>query len=276
VPALRAHKVRHGKLPLVALTAYDAPTATLAVRAGIDLLLVGDSVGTTLLGYDSTVPVTLAEIVHHLAAVRRGAPGAFVIADLPFGTYQASNAQAVETAVTLVKAGADAVKLEGGASFADRLAAIANRGIPVVAHIGLTPQTATALGGYIVQGRDLATAQRLLADADAVAAAGAIAIVLEVVPAGIGTRVTQRVDIPVIGIGAGGETDGQIMVWTDVAGLTQGHVPRFVQRYAAIGEAMTEAFARFAADVRSGAYPAPEHTYATPAALDDLDGTGDR
>lgn len=267
VPALRAAKVRAGADPLVMVTAYDAPTAALAAAAGIDMVLVGDSVGTALLGYGSTVPVTLDDILHHLGAVRRGAPEAHVVADLPFGTYQASDEQAVTAAIALIKGGADAVKLEGGGAMADRVAVIASRGIPVVGHVGLTPQSATALGGYRVQGRDLESARQVIADALAVEAAGAYACVIEVVPSGVAAIVTERLGIPVIGIGAGPGTDGQVLVWTDLAGLTQGHTPRFVHRYAELGETLRQAFADFASEVRSGAYPRPEHEYPTPEAL---------
>lgn len=267
VPALRRHKVRDGAEPLVMLTAYDAPTARLAAAAGIDLLLVGDSVGTAVLGYDSTVPVTLDDIIHHARAVRRGAPRAQVVADLPFLTYQASDEQAVTNAGRLIQeGGADAVKLEGGRTQADRIHAIVSAGIPVVGHIGLTPQSAGALGGMRVQGRDLDGALALIEDARAVEAAGAHLLVVEVVPADLGALLTEVVSIPTIGIGAGAACDGQVLVWTDLAGLTakapeEAIRPRFVEPMLDLNGMLTEAFAGFAAAVRSGAYPQAQHTY---------------
>jgi 3-methyl-2-oxobutanoate hydroxymethyltransferase len=252
------------------VTAYDAPTAALAVEAGVDLILVGDSLGTAILGYSGTVPVTLDDIVHHLGAVRRGAPDAHIVADLPFGTYQASDEQAVTSAVRLVQAGADAVKIEGGRALADRVRAIALRGIPVVGHVGLTPQSVGALGGYKVQGRDLESGRRLIDDAIAVEEAGAYAIVVEVVPSLIGKLITERVSVPVIGIGAGPDTDGQVLVWTDLAGLTRGRTARFVKPYADLAGSLRTAFAAFASEVREGVYPQPEHEYPTPDELEAL------
>ncbi|MGN6482932.1 MAG: 3-methyl-2-oxobutanoate hydroxymethyltransferase [Thermomicrobiales bacterium] len=267
IPALRRHKVRAGVEPLAMLTAYDAPTARLAAAAGVDLLLVGDSVGTAVLGYDSTVPVTLDDIVHHAKAVRRGAPHAHVVADLPFLTYQVSDEQAVTNAGRLVQeGGADAVKLEGGRAQADRIRAIVSAGIPVVGHIGLTPQSAGALGGMRVQGRDLDGALALIEDARAVEAAGAHMLVVEVVPAELGALITETVSIPTIGIGAGAACDGQVLVWTDLAGLTakapeEAIRPRFAAPTLDLNAVLEDAFAGFAAAVRSGAYPQPEQTY---------------
>jgi 3-methyl-2-oxobutanoate hydroxymethyltransferase len=252
------------------VTAYDAPTAALAVEAGVDLILVGDSLGTAILGYSSTVPVTLDDIVHHLGAVRRGAADAHIVADMPFGTYQASDEQAVTSAVRLIQTGADAVKIEGGRALADRVRAIALRGIPVVGHVGLTPQSVGALGGYKVQGRDLESGRRLIDDAIAVEEAGAYAIVVEVVPSLIGKLITERVSVPVIGIGAGPDTDGQVLVWTDLAGLTRGHTARFVKPYADLAGSLRAAFAAFASEVREGAYPQPEHEYPAPDELESL------
>jgi 3-methyl-2-oxobutanoate hydroxymethyltransferase len=270
IPAIRAIKVRDGAAPLVMVTAYDAPTAQLAAAAGVDLILVGDSLGTAILGYDSTVPVTLDDMLHHLKAARRGAPDAHIIVDLPFGSFQESDAQAISSAVRLMQqGGADAVKLEGGRRMANRVRALTDAGIPVVGHVGLTPQTAGMLGGYKVQGRDLATARAVIDDAKAIAGAGAYCLVVEVVPSLIGQRITEQVDIPVIGIGAGPATDGQVLVWTDLAGLTAGHKPRFVHAYADLAGNLHEAFAQFASEVRSGAYPKPEHEYGTPKALID-------
>ena len=260
IPAIRAAK---GGTPLVMVTAYDAPTARLATEAGVDLLLVGDSVGTALLGYESTVPVTLDEILHHCRAVRRGAPDTHIVADLPFLTYQVSDEQAVMSAGRLIKeGGADSVKLEGAQRLAARVAAITAAGIPTMGHVGLTPQTAGTLGGLKVQGRDPAGAREVLADAEAVAAAGAYSLVVEVVPAALGRLITERVPVPTIGIGAGPDCDGQVLVAHDLLGLTQGHVPKFVRPYADLATATREAFAAYARDVRARIYPAAEHTYA--------------
>jgi 3-methyl-2-oxobutanoate hydroxymethyltransferase len=260
IPAIRAAK---GGTPLVMVTAYDAPTARLAAAAGVDLLLVGDSVGTAVLGYESTVPVTLDEILHHCRAVRRGAPDVHLVADLPFMSYQVSDEQAVASAGRLLKeGGADAVKLEGGHRLAARVAAITAAGIPVMGHVGLTPQTAGSLGGLKVQGRDLAGARVVLHDAEAIVSAGAYSLVVEVVPAELGTLITQRVPVPTIGIGAGPDCDGQVLVAHDLLGLTQGHLPRFVQPYADLATATREAFAAYARDVRARTYPAPRHGYA--------------
>lgn len=262
IPTLRGYKAGPEHPPLVMVTAYDAPSARFAVDAGVDLILVGDSVGTTMLGYDSTVPVTLDDILHHLKAVRRGAPGAQIVADLPFMTYQVSDEQAVTNAGRLMKeGGADSVKLEGGTRLASRVRAIADAGIPVVGHIGLTPQTAGLLGGFKVQGQELDSARALLADADAVATAGAMMLVVEVVPSAVTALITERVTIPVIGIGAGSATDGQVLVMHDLLGMEDRHAARFVKRYTDLASTMRDGFAAFAADVRGGTYPQPEHGY---------------
>lgn len=262
IPGLRAHKVHAGSAPLVMVTAYDAPTARLATEGGVDMLLVGDSVGTARLGYDSTVPVTLDDILHHCRAVRRGAPGMHVVADLPFMTYQVSDEQAVANAGRLVQeGGADAVKLEGGERMAGRVAAIVRAGISVVGHVGLTPQTAGALGGLKVQGRDLASARTLIADALAVERAGAYALVIEAVPADLASLITGRVVIPTIGIGAGSACDGQVLVETDLLGLDGRFSPRFIKRYADLEGTIRDGFAAFAADVRTGRFPTDAHAY---------------
>lgn len=270
-PAIRGAK---GGPRLVMVTAYDAPTARLAQEAGVDLILAGDSVGTALLGFDSTVPVTLEMIVHHCRAARRGAPDVHIIADLPFMTYQVSDEQAVANAGRLIQdGGADAVKLEGGLAMASRIAAITAAGIPVMGHIGLTPQTAGNLGGLKVQGNDVETARKLLADAGAVARAGAYALVIEVVPAALGKRITERVPVPTIGIGAGPDCDGQVLVSTDLLGLGGEFKPRFVQTYADLSGTIRDAFAAYARDVRAGSYPRKEHTYGIkPEVLRELDG----
>lgn len=262
IPTLRRYKADHDHPPLVMVTAYDAPSARFAADAGVDLILVGDSVGTTLLGYDSTVPVTMEDILHHLKAVRRGAPTAQIVADLPFMSYQVSDEQAVTNAGRLIKeGGADSVKLEGGVRLASRVRAIADAGIPVVGHIGLTPQTAGLLGGFKVQGQEIESARALLDDADAVAEAGAMMLVVEVVPSAATTLITERVSIPVIGIGAGPDCDGQVLVMHDLLGIEDRHAARFVKRYGNLSQSMRDGFAAFAADVRGRTYPQPEHGY---------------
>ena len=246
---------------LVMVTAYDHPSARLASEAGVDLILVGDSAGSNVLGYDTTVPVTMDEAVMMTAAVARAKPRALVIGDLPFGSFQASDEDAVASAVRLVKAGADAVKLEGAGTMVSRVRAIVEAGIPVMGHLGLTPQSATALGGMKAQGRTAATARHLLAGARELADAGVFALVLESVPARIAAHVTARLPIPTIGIGAGPGCDGQVLVWHDLLGINEGPAPRFVKRYADVAGEIRRGLAAFASDVRSGAYPADEHVY---------------
>jgi 3-methyl-2-oxobutanoate hydroxymethyltransferase len=246
---------------IVMVTAYDHPSARLAADAGIDLILVGDSAGNTLLGYDSTVPVSMEEAVMLTAAVARAKPRALVIGDMPFGSFQASDEEAVENAVRLVKAGADAVKLEGAGPMLSRVTAIVGAGIPVMGHLGLTPQSATKLGGMKAQGRTAAAARQLLDDARALETAGCFALVLESVPARVAGHVTAALSIPTIGIGAGPSCDGQVLVWHDLLGLTEGPTARFVKRYADLAGEIRRGLHAFAADVRSGAYPADEHVY---------------
>jgi 3-methyl-2-oxobutanoate hydroxymethyltransferase len=253
---------RKGGQKLVMIAAYDNPTARLVEQAGIDIILVGDSLGMAFQGNDSTVPVTVDDIVYHTRVVKRGAQQTHVVADLPFLSYQQSNAQALANAARLMQeGGADSVKLEGGVAVADRIRALVTAGIPVCAHIGLTPQSAGVMGGFRVQGRDLATAKQLISDAEAVAEAGAYAVVLEMVPAELGAIVTQRIGIPTIGIGAGVECDGQVLVAPDILGIDDRFSFKFVRRYAEIGKTMSEAFAAYAADVRSGAFPGPAESY---------------
>jgi 3-methyl-2-oxobutanoate hydroxymethyltransferase len=262
VPALRRYKAGDEAVPLVMVTAYDAPSARFAVDAGVDIILVGDSVGTTMLGYDSTVPVTLDDIIHHARAVRRGAPNAHIVADLPFLTYQVSDEQAIASAGRLLKeGGADAVKLEGGIHLAGRVSAIARAGIAVCGHIGLTPQTAGLLGGFKVQGQEFVSARALIDDAIAIDHAGAYMLVIEVVPSALATIITERVSIPVIGIGAGAGCDGQVLVMHDLLGIEDRHAARFVKRYADLATAIRDGFRNYASDVRSGTYPQPEHGY---------------
>jgi 3-methyl-2-oxobutanoate hydroxymethyltransferase len=263
LPELMEMKRRGEKIVMV--TAYDAPSGRLADAAGVDLVLVGDSSGMVVHGRESTVPVSMDEIVFMTQWVTRGAKRPLVIADMPFGSYEVSNEQAVGNAVRLVKeAGADAVKLERGGTSIDRAGAIVAAGIPVMGHVGLTPQTATVLGGFKAQGRSADRAKALLDDALALQDAGCFAIVLEAVPAPVARAVTQALAVPTIGIGAGADTDGQVLVWHDMLGFYEGHAPRFVKRYAELGAAVTEALARYADDVRSGAFPEEQHTYAMP------------
>jgi 3-methyl-2-oxobutanoate hydroxymethyltransferase len=248
------------------VTAYDAPSGRLADAAGVDLILVGDSSGMVVHGRESTVPVTLDEIVFMTQWVSRGAKRPIVVADMPFGSYEASNEQAVQNAIRLVKeGGADAVKLERGGTSVERAKAIVDAGIAVMGHIGLTPQTATVLGGFKAQGRTADRAQQLLDDARALQDAGCFAVVLEAVPAAVARAATQALAVPTIGIGAGADTDGQVLVWHDMLGYYEGHAPRFVKRYAELGEVIVSALGRYAEDVRSGAFPEEQHTYKMPA-----------
>ncbi|GIW04923.1 MAG: 3-methyl-2-oxobutanoate hydroxymethyltransferase [Thermomicrobiales bacterium] len=258
---------------LAMIAAYDAQTARLAESAGMDLILVGDSLGMVVLGYESTVPVTLTDIIHHCRAVRRGAPATHVVADLPFLTYQISDAQAITSAGRLIKdGGADAVKLEGGRTMAPRVRAIVDAGIPVMGHIGMTPQSAALAEGFRVRGRDLQTARDIIADAEAIAEAGAYALVIELVPAELAELITKRVTIPTIGIGAGPACDGQVLVAADLLGMDERFTPRFVKRYATLGQDITRAFAAYIDDVRTGAFPAAEHKFTlSPAVLDALE-----
>jgi 3-methyl-2-oxobutanoate hydroxymethyltransferase len=259
-----AEKKRRGE-KLVMVTTYDYPSAVLAEEAGVDLVLVGDSAADNVLGYDSTVPVTIDELLVLVRAVARGAERAIVVGDLPFGSFQVSSEEAVRTAVRFVKeGGADVVKLEGAGPALERVQAIVGAGIPVMGHVGLTPQSATQLGGYRAQGRTAEKARRLLTDARALEAAGCFALVLEAVPAAVAARITEAVSIPTIGIGAGPACDGQVLVWHDVLGLSDRPPARFVKRYAELRGEIREALERFAADVRAGTFPVDEHTYAMP------------
>ena len=247
---------------LTMLTAYDYSTAALVDGAGIDGILVGDSLGNVMLGYEDTISVTMEDMIHHGAAVARGAKDCLVVIDMPFMSYQESIEEAVHNAGRLMKEGrANAVKLEGGASVAAQIKAITDVGIPVMAHLGLTPQSINAFGGYKVQGKTEAAAKKLLEDAKAVEAAGAFSVVLECVPSALAAMVTKSLSIPTIGIGAGSDCDGQILVYQDLLGMFSDFTPKFVKRYAEIGSAMKEAFKAYIADVQSSAFPAPEHSY---------------
>ncbi|HEX7171193.1 MAG TPA: 3-methyl-2-oxobutanoate hydroxymethyltransferase [Candidatus Limnocylindria bacterium] len=259
LPELGAMKRAGTKIVMV--TAYDHPSARLASDAGVDLILVGDSAGNNVLGYDSTVPVSMAETEMLTAAVARARPRALVIGDMPFGSFQASEGEAVANAVRLVKAGADGVKLEGAGPMVSRVRAIVDAGIPIMGHLGLTPQSATKLGGMKAQGRTATAARQLLHDARQLEAAGCFALVLEAVPAQVAARVTRTLTIPTIGIGAGPACNGQVLVWHDLLGINEGVAPRFVKRYADLAGEIRRGLTAFAADVRSGAYPAAEHEY---------------
>jgi len=243
------------------ITAYDALTARIFDEAGIPALLVGDSAAMVVYGHDSTLPVTVDELLPLVRAVVRGSSRSVVIADLPFGSYQASAAQALETAAAFMKdAGAQAVKLEGGRPMLPQVEMLASAGVPVIGHLGLTPQSVNLFGGYRVQGRGEA-GEQLLRDAKEMEAAGACAVVLEVVPADLAMRVSEVLTIPTIGIGAGAGTDAQVIVWQDLLGLTDGPAPRFVKRYADIRSVMKDAVEHWGADVRAGVYPGAEHSY---------------
>lgn len=252
---------------LVMVTAYDTPSARLADEAGIDMVLVGDSAGTTVLGGTSTVPVTMDDMLLFTRAVVRGVHRALVVADMPFGSYQVSEEVAVTNAIRLAKeGGADAVKLEGAGRTLTRIGGIVDAGIPVMGHVGLTPQSAGLLGGYRAQGRTAAAAKRIVDEAVALERAGCFAIVLEAIPAIVAERVTEAVRVPTIGIGAGAACAGQVLVWHDLLGLTPGPSPRFVKHYAAVGEVIVEALREYARDVRTGAFPEERHTYSMPEA----------
>jgi 3-methyl-2-oxobutanoate hydroxymethyltransferase len=247
---------------IVCLTAYDYPTARLLDEAGVDIVLVGDSVGMAVLGYENTLPLTVEEMLHHTRAVRRGVRRALLVADLPYGSFHGDKNEAVRNAVRFVKeAGAEAVKIEGGERRMEVIAQMVEAEIPVMGHIGLTPQSMHAFGGFRVQGKTLEAAEQLLRDARAVEAAGAFSIVVESVPLELAARITSELRIPTIGIGAGPECDGQILVLHDMIGLSLGHTPKFARRYTNVGEAISHAVTAYAEDVREGRFPADEESY---------------
>lgn len=247
---------------LTMLTAYDYTTARLIDEAGVNSILVGDSLGMVVLGYDDTLSVTMEDMIHHSRAVARGAKNALVITDMPFMSYQTSVYDAVVNAGRLVKEGkAQAVKLEGGAEFCEHIKAIVNASIPVCAHLGLTPQSINAFGGFKVQGKGRQAAQKLLDEARAVEQAGAFAVVLECVPAKLAEKISQSISIPTIGIGAGAGCDGQVLVYQDMLAMYPNFKPKFVKQYAQIGSTMKDAFSQYISDVKSGAFPSEEHTF---------------
>ena len=253
--------------PIVMVTAYDAPSGRLADEAGADLILVGDSAAMTVLGHDSTVPATMEEMLVLTRAVTRGARRPLVVADMPFGSFQVSDEEAMHNAIRFLKeARADAVKLEGAGPMLSRVQALVGGGIPVMGHLGLTPQSATMLGGFKAQGRTAQQAVRLYEDALALEAAGCFAIVLEAVPAAVAARITDALSVPTIGIGAGAGTDGQVLVWHDLLGLYEGNSPRFVKQYTDLATEIKKAVGAFVEDVRERRFPEEQHTYAMPEA----------
>ncbi len=271
LPSLAA--LRAAGRPIVMLTAYDFPSGRAAEEAGVDVVLVGDSAAMTVLGYDTTRAISLEELLMLTRAVRRAVMRVPLIGDLPFGSYEPSDALAVETARRFVSdAGCDAVKLEGAGSIVPRVRAIIATGIPVVGHVGLLPQSVTSPDGYRARGRDVEQALEIIADADALAEAGCAALVVEAVPARITAIITRRLGIPVIGIGAGSSTDGQVLVYHDLLGLGEGRLPRFVRQYAAARDTILDAVRRWAADVRSREFPSSDETYGIPEqAIDEVE-----
>lgn len=264
VPAILEKKSRVEKI--TCLTAYDYPTARLVDEAGVDIVLVGDSLAMVVLGYENTLPVTMAEMLHHTRAVRRGVRRALLVADMPFGSFHLSHDAAVANALRFVKeAGAEAVKIEGGEKRLELILRLVEAEIPVMGHIGLTPQSVNALGGFKLQGKTLAAAEALLRDARAVEAAGAFSLVLESVPKEVAAWITREVKIPTIGIGAGAACDGQVLVLHDLLGLSFGFMPRFARRYADLQATIAEAVRAFCADVKSGNFPGVAETYSLPA-----------
>ncbi len=265
-PAIRARKVRDGAEPLVMVTAYDAPSARVVSEAGADLILVGDSVAMVVLGYDDTLQVTVNDMAHHAAAVARAQPEAHIVADLPWMSYHVSAEETVQNAAVLIRAGAQSVKLEGGRKRLPMIERICDAEIPVMGHIGLTPQSLHAMGGFKVQGREAEAARRLVQAAKSLAHAGCYAIVLEGVPVQVAEMVTEAVEIPTIGIGAGPHCDGQVLVYHDLLGFEKRLAPKFVRRYADLDAVATQAVRRFADDVRSCAFPSLKESYHLPEA----------
>ncbi|MBH9967736.1 3-methyl-2-oxobutanoate hydroxymethyltransferase [Rossellomorea oryzaecorticis] len=255
-------KMKRENEKLTMLTAYDYPSAKLAEEAGIDLLLVGDSLGMVVLGYDSTIPVTVEDMIHHTKAVRRGAPSTFIVTDMPFMTYHLSREETLRTAARILQdSGANAVKVEGAGVVIDRIKAMTEAGIPVMAHLGLTPQSVGVLGGYKVQGKTAHTAQMLLEDAKKCEEAGAFSIVLECVPRQLAKEVTDAVGIPVIGIGAGSGTDGQVLVFHDLITYGVGRVPKFVKQYSNVAETINASIVNYIEDVKEGSFPEEQHSF---------------
>lgn len=270
IPYLREKKAQ--RKPITMLTAYDFPIAGIEEEIGIDIILCGDSLGMTVYGFSGTNPVTMEIMIPHSAAVKRAAPNSFVIGDMPFMSYQASNEQAVLNAGRFIQeSGVDGVKLEGGEEMAERVRAISRAGIPVMGHIGLTPQSVSALGGFKAQGRSAAGALKLINDAGLLEEAGAFGILLEAIPSEIGKIITERAGIPIIGIGAGPHTDGQVLVVHDALGFFKGHKAKFVKQYCDLNDVIRKALLEYQKDVETGGYPAPEHGYGIdPAVLEEI------
>lgn len=260
IQKLKAMKDNGEKISMI--TAYDYPTALLVDRAGIEIILVGDSLAMTVLGLETTVPITMEEMIHHIRPVVRGAKNPMIVGDMPFGSYNESREQAIRNATRLMKeGGCDAIKLEGGAEVAETVKAIVDAGIPVMGHIGLTPQTISQLGGFKVQGKNLESAKALMEDARALEEAGAFSIVLECVPEELGKAITQKLSIPTIGIGAGRYTDGQVLVFHDLVGLFERFTPKFVKRYANLGEEIVKALEVYKQEVKEKKFPQQEHVF---------------
>ncbi len=256
---------------ITVLTAYDAAMAALLAATDVDMLLVGDSLGMVVLGYDSTVPVTMDEMIHHASAVRRGAPGAFVVGDMPFGSFQTGKRDAIINGGRFLKeAGCDAVKLEGGLEVCDTVTALVRGGISVMGHIGLTPQTATQLGGYKVQGRDIESAKRMVEEAQALERAGVFSVVLECIPDELGRIISEEIGVPTIGIGAGVHCDGQVLVTHDLLGMFEKFVPGFVKSYCKLAPTIKEAVADYSREVRNGSFPDEEHSFSSESNLREL------
>ena len=268
----RVAEMKRAGEPIVMVTAYDFPSAQVAEEAGVDIVLVGDTAAMVVLGHDSTPPVSIDEMLMLASAVRRGLKTPLLVGDLPFGSYERSNEQAIENAQRFIKeAGCDAVKLERGGISVERANAIIRAGIPVMGHVGLTPQTATALGGFKAQGRTAEAAAKLAEEALALQSIGCFAVVFEAIPAAVTSALMPQLEVPVIGIGAGPATDGQVLVFHDLLGIYAGHTPRFVRRYADVREQMVKGVSDYAADVRAGTFPAEEHTYSIdPAELEEF------
>ncbi|NPV43561.1 MAG: 3-methyl-2-oxobutanoate hydroxymethyltransferase [Firmicutes bacterium] len=260
IQKLKAMKDNGEKISMI--TAYDYPTALLVDRAGIEIILVGDSLAMTVLGLETTVPITMEEMIHHIRPVVRGAKNPMIVGDMPFGSYNESREQAIRNATRLMKeGGCDVVKLEGGTEVAETVKAIVDAGVPVMGHIGLTPQTISQLGGFKVQGKNLESAKALMEDARALEEAGAFSIVLECVPEELGKAITQQISIPTIGIGAGRYTDGQVLVFHDLVGLFERFTPKFVKRYANLGEEIVKALEVYKQEVKEKKFPQQEHVF---------------
>ena len=269
VPSLRGRKRRNGDAPIVMVTAYDEPGARIVSEAGVDIILVGDSVANNVLGYPDTLHVDIEIMAHHTAAVARAKPHSLILGDMPWMSYHLSPDDAVRNAATLIRAGAQAVKLEGGRARLPVVEAIIKAEIPVMGHLGLTPQSVLAMGGFRVQGRSVDAATALLEAAKSLSAAGCFGFVIEGVPDVVGAAVTDALEVPTIGIGAGPSCDGQVLVFHDLLGLGSGTPPKFVRRYAEVGRIATEAIASFADDVRSGKFPSDAESYHAPEGLGD-------